>query len=183
MKKIITILVIIVLLCLGYWYWQKKDNKVTKNDPLNATYNIQGVDYTLINGKAEREIAPGSASKEIISVFGEPVYGDLNGDGVSDAVMYLTQETGGSGTFFYVVEAINDDGFYRGTNAMYIGDRIAPQNINIEDGRAVVNFADRNPGESFSVKPSLGKSIWVHLDVKNMQIGEWVKDFEGESNI
>jgi hypothetical protein len=97
--------------------------------------------------------------------------------------MWLVQQTGGSGTFFYVVEAINNDGVYKGTNAMFVGDRIAPQNINIIDGRAVANFADRKPEESFAVSPSIGKSIWVHLDVQKNEIGEWVKDFEGESNL
>lgn len=152
-----------------------------KNDPLNITYKINGQNYTLINGKAEKEIAPGSAQKDVISVFGEPVYGDLNSDGVKDAVMFLTENSGGSGTFFYVVEAINLGGRYKGTDAMFIGDRIAPQNINIQNGRAVVNYADRKPGESFAVPPSEGKSIHVNLDVKKMEIGELVQNFEGES--
>lgn len=143
--------------------------KTVKNDPLNITYNVAGKYFRLVNGKAE---------KDNVAVFGQPVYGDLNGDGVSDAVMYLTENSGGSGTFFYVVEAINKGGVYKGTNAMFVGDRIAPQNIEIQKGVAVVNYADRNPGESFAVQPSLGKSIWVHLDEKNMEIGELVQGYE-----
>jgi hypothetical protein len=64
---------------------------------------------------------------------------------------------------------------------MFLGDRIAPQNINIIDGRAVANFVEHHPGESFATPPSVGKSVWIHLDTKNMELGEWVKDFEGES--
>lgn len=156
---------------------------IPKNDPLNLTYKISGKDYTLVNGRVEKEIAPGSASKEIVMAFGEPVYADLDGDGVADdAVMYITQETGGSGTFFYVVEVINKDGVFKGTDAMFIGDRVAPQNINIIDGRAVANFAERKAGESFAVPPSVGKSIYIKLDTEKMQLGEVAQNFEGESD-
>jgi hypothetical protein len=118
-----------------------------------------------------------------VNYFGNELRTDLNHDGREDVVFIVTTSPGGSGTFFYVVEAINNDGVYKGTNAMFVGDRIAPQNINIIDGRAVANFADRKPEESFAVSPSIGKSIWVHLDVQKNEIGEWVKDFEGESNL
>lgn len=63
---------------------------------------------------------------------------------------------------------------------MFLGDRIAPQNINIMDGRAVYNFAERKADEPMTTPPSIGKSIWIHYDQINNQIGEWVKDFEGE---
>lgn len=181
MKKII-ILILFILLLGGIILGLLKSKSVNtlKSDPLNITYKIQGKEYSLVKGVVEKEIAPGSASKEVIRVFGEPVYADLDADADLDAVMYLTQENGGSGTFFYVVVAVNDNGVYKGTDAMFLGDRIAPQNINIIDGRAVANFAERKVGESFAVSPSVGKSIWVNLDVKDMQIGEWVKGFEGE---
>ncbi|MFZ3020314.1 MAG: hypothetical protein WA051_02240 [Minisyncoccia bacterium] len=149
--------------------------------PLNATYKIKDIPVTLVNGKAEKEIAPNSASKQVVSVFGEPVYGDLDKDGDKDAVMYITENDGGSGTFFYVVVALLENGKYLGTNAMYLGDRIAPQNINIKDGVAVANFADRMASESFAIRPSIGKSVYVYIDKSKMEIGEAVQNFEGES--
>lgn len=196
MKKIQIILLIIIIVGLGLIFTQKywvdklvdfiianEKGVVLKNDPFNTTYTISGKEYQLINGKIQNEIAPGSASKEVVSIFGEPVYADLDKDADLDAVMYLTQETGGSGTFFYIVLAINDDGTYKGTEAMLLGDRIAPQNINIIDGRAVANFAERRPGDPMTTQPSIGKSVWIHYDSTTGKIGEWVKDFEGESNI
>jgi hypothetical protein len=207
-KAIQIILLVLIIIGLGLIFTQKywvpglvdfilkfedrgQTVNIPKNNSLNFTFTISGRDYTLINGKAEKEVAldstgslqAGSVSKEIVRVFGEPVVGDLNGDGVNDEVMYLTQETGGSGTFFYVVEAINQGGVYKGTNAMFLGDRIAPQNINIINGRAVANFAERKAGEPFTTQPSVGKSVWIYYDAKLGEIGEWVKDFEGESNI
>lgn len=150
--------------------------------PLDATYKFGPASVTLTGGVAEREIAPGSASKEVTRVFGEPVAADLDGDGDMDAALYLTQEGGGSGTFFYIALAINKDGKYVGTNAMPLGDRIAPQNINIDEGRAVANFAVRKPGEPFTAQPSMGKSVWVQYDKTSGTIGEFVKGFEGEAD-
>lgn len=150
--------------------------------PENTTYVVDGEPITLVNGLFEHESAPGSASRDTFRLFGEPVYGDLDGDGDNDAVAYLTKDGGGSGTFFYVVVARNEAGSYAGTDALFLGDRIAPQNVIIEDGNAVANFAERAPGEDFSVQPSMGKSVWVHVDPKTGAIGELVKDFEGEAD-
>ncbi len=154
----------------------------TINNPKNTSYIVEGETITLTNGKFEREAAPGSASKEKFMLFGEPTSVDLDGDGDLDAVSYLTKNSGGSGTFFYVVAAINSNGEYKGTNAMLLGDRISPQNITVEKNNAVANFAERKVGEPFTTQPSVGKSVWVHFDAKSGEIGELAKDFEGEAD-
>lgn len=158
------------------------DDQVTSS-PRDLTFRINEQEVILVSGTAEHEVAPGSASKEVFRIFGEPVMGDLDADGDADAVFFLTQETGGSGTFFYAVVGVNENGTYKGTNAMFLGDRIAPQNINIMNGKAVVNFAERKAGESFATQPSVGKSIWVHLDTQKLEIGEAVQNFEGEADV
>lgn len=183
--------IIIVLGVAGYIKFHFAGNKevisktnvpVKATDPKNIAYNIDGKEITLINGKFEHPAAPDSAAKETYMLFGEPVYGDLDGDGDLDAVTYLTRDGGGSGTFFYVVAAVNASGTYRGTNAMFLGDRIAPQNINFINGKFVANFAERRMNEPFTVRPSIGKSVWIHLDQKTNQIGELVQNFEGEAD-
>jgi hypothetical protein len=37
-----------------------------------------------------------------------------------------------------------------------LGDRIAPQNISINNGLIVVNYAERKSGEPMSAQPSIG---------------------------
>lgn len=152
------------------------------NDPLNMTYNVSGENFTLINGKAENDITTGSAIKNTLRIFGEPVYEDLNNDGQKDAAILLQNEPGGSGTFYYAVLAINNKGIYKATNSLLLGDRIAPQTVEIHDGRALYNYAVRKIGEDFSARPSIGKSLWINFDLKTGEIGEWVKDFEGEAD-
>ena len=135
-------------------------------DYKNATYLIEGSFITLADGIFDAEIAPGSASKVTTRYFGNEAIGDLNNDGKSDVAFLLTQDTGGSGTFFYIVVALQTAAGTEGTNAIFLGDRIAPQNTTIENGRITVNYADRNPGEPFTTQPSLGVSKYFKIESK-----------------
>ncbi len=149
----------------------------------DATYRIEGTEVTLQNGLNETEVAPGSASKQITRFFGNELWKDLNNDGVPDVTFLLTQESGGSGTFFYVVAALKTHDGFTGSEAVLLGDRIAPQTTESGPGASViVNYADRAPGESFAVLPSVGKSLRLLLDPVTMQFGEVQKNFEGEAD-
>ncbi|MDO8552653.1 MAG: Gmad2 immunoglobulin-like domain-containing protein [bacterium] len=184
MKKFVIAACVLALIILALWL--SGNIAVTQKgtaDYKNAMYLIAGKPITLVDGKAEIAAAPGSESKEIVAIFGEPIFKDLDRDGDDDVLFLLTKDSGGSGTFYYVAVAVNENGLYKGTNAMFLGDRIAPQTIGFQEGRAVVNFAVRAPEESFAVAPHIGKSVWIHLDAKKFEIGEWVKDFEGEADI
>jgi heat shock protein HslJ len=151
-------------------------------DPKNASYTIDGNVFTLKDGKASQDIAPRSATKNTLQIFGEPVYGDINGDSINDIAILLVNNPGGSGTFYYAVLAVSKNGTHSVTNALLLGDRIAPQTIAVSNGRAVYNYAERKAGEPMTTPPSLGKSLYVHYDAATGEIGEWVKDFEGESS-
>jgi hypothetical protein len=153
-------------------------------DYKNATYSIQGVATQLIDGYSAVASTPGSATKVITRYFGNEVRKDLDGDGDEDVLFLVTQETGGSGIFFYAVAALKDNGTYTGSDAIFLGDRVAPQATETGPGRSViVTYADRAPGESFEVQPSVGKSVRVLLNPETMSLGEWVENFEGESDI
>lgn len=152
---------------------------VVNSDPLNISYIVSGQTFNLVDGKAEIVIE-NSNTKNTLAVFGQPVYGDLDKDGDNDAAILLVNNPGGSGTFYYAVLAINNDGKYVATNTMLLGDRIAPQTLEIQDGHALYNFAERKITDPMTTQPSIGKSVWVYYNVKDNTIGEWVKDFEGE---
>lgn len=136
-------------------------------DPQNTTYLLDGQAITLVNGVAEVEAAPGSASKQVIRYFGNAVDIDLNGDGAMDQAFLLVQDSGGSGTFYFVVAALNTPDGYVGTNAIFIGDRIAPQNTVVDPNSLtefIVNYADRKADEPMSAQPSQGVSKWFKLE-------------------
>ncbi len=130
-------------------------------DPLNATYSIDDEQITLVNGVAKTS---GTETR----IFGEPVKGDLNNDGKSDYVFFVSQETSGTGIFFYVVAAIQKNGSYLGTKAVFLGDRISPNNISISNGEAVVNYAVRKDTDPMTMSPSIGTSKYIRLENGNI---------------
>ncbi len=161
----------------------EESSKAQASDPRNQTYIIAGEAVTLRDGKAEVVSAPGSAATVVTQYFGNELLLDINGDGRDDTVFMLTQDGGGSGTFFYVAAALATADGYEGSEAVYIGDRIAPQTITRgENSLVVVNYADRYPGESFATAPSLGKSLVLKFDPVSKQFGEVLIDFEGEES-
>lgn len=140
-------------------------------DPLSCSYLIDGEQVTLVNGSSVEPIVSGSAATLETHVFGKPVYGDLNGDGQEDAIFFLYQETGGTGVFFYVAAAVNVGGSYVGTKAIFLGDRVAPQNITIAKGEALVNYVVRRDRDPMTALPSVGAT--KHVRIEN---GELVED-------
>ena len=111
---------------------------------------------------------------------------DLNDDGREDVVFLLTQQRGGSGTFFYAVAALNTKAGYLGSDGYLLGDRIAPQTTVVSRNPRhknviVVNYGDRRPGEPMTAQPSVGKSVYLKLDAETVRWGIVVPGFEGES--
>ncbi len=136
----------------------------------DATYEVAGKPVKLTNGLSVVEAAPGSASKITTTFFGNEAQADLDGDGLVDVAFLLTQNSGGSGTFFYAVVTIRTADGWKGTNAVLLGDRVAPQITNISGTTILVNYADRNPGEPVTTRPSLG--VTKRLSVVNGRLTE-----------
>ena len=106
-----------------------------------------------------------SSASTTTRYLGSEAEGDLNGDGLEDLAFWVTQESGGSGTFYYVVVALKRAGGYTATNAFRIGDRIAPQSMEIrtEARELHVNFADRKRGEPMTTPPSEAKVLLLKV--------------------
>ncbi len=165
----IVLLVAVVALSFAYIIFKPKTS-VPKGgamlnnslDSKNCQYTIDGKSLTLINGKNEEAI-PGSASKNITNYFGNDVAADFNNDSYPDNAFLLTQNTGGSGTFYYLAVALGSKMGCHGTNAILLGDRIAPQSTTFTDGRINVNYADRKAGEAMTAVPSVGVSKYFKV--------------------
>lgn len=141
------------------------------DSPRDASYRIDDREVRLADGRAEEEVAPGSAGKAVTEMWGEPVYGDLSDNGdTSDAALILTRTEGGSGTFYYVVAALKDNTGYLGTNAVLLGDRIAPQNIVVQQGMIVITYADRTSSEAMTNVPSEGKTAYLTVSGADLRL-------------
>ncbi len=146
---------------LSSWLWrgQIKDGKSFLLDAKNCTYNVEGKEIKLVNGKAELEIVPGSASKDVFQYFGNEARGDFNNDGFEDVAFLLTENSGGSGTFYYAVAALGGKDKCIGTNAILLGDRIAPQTTEF-NGSIIVNYAKRPENQPMTTQPSIGATMY-----------------------
>lgn len=140
------------MLELASTWRQERAAKLAGLDPANATYLIDDQPVTLVGGVSEVPAAPGSASKVVTRLADHLAAGDLTGDGKIDLAAVLTQETGGTGTFFYLGALVHD-----GTpiKAAFLGDRIAVQNVRIVDGKVVVDLLTRGANEPFVVPPHI----------------------------
>ncbi|MFA5996447.1 MAG: Gmad2 immunoglobulin-like domain-containing protein [Candidatus Paceibacterota bacterium] len=170
MKTLLSIGLIIIA-GIGVWFLVDQNRAVPQVAGYkNATYVIEGQSVTLTDGYAETAVAPGSASKTVTRYFGNLATGDLNNDGMPDVAFLLTQDAGGSGTFYYSVVALKTSDGYQGTNAILLGDRIAPQTTEIREGQLIVNYADRRSDEPMTTQPSIGVSKYLKVEGTTLTI-------------
>lgn len=150
-KKILIAFIILIFIVFAIFLINnKKQISQNKNDFKNITYYIDNKETKINN-------------KDII-YFGDELIKDFNNDGLNDVAFLIVNNSSGSGVFYYLVVAINTNNGYIGTNAIFIGDRIAPQNINYINNEIVVNYADRKIDEPFTTQPSVGMSRYFKIE-------------------
>ena len=168
MKKLLLIIIILGIIALLFtWKGDTETNPTNipgnevrneNPDPSNATFIFDDEPITLLNGRSERPLAPGSALVEETAILGTIAYGDLNADDKEDAALLLLRSGGGSGSFIYVALFISGPITYKGTDAIFIGDRVSPQNISINNGIVTVKYLDREEDEAMAAEPTVSVS-------------------------
>ncbi len=174
-KSIIRIFIPICLIILGALmvWWATADPSALDTAHLgylNTTYEIEGQMVSLVDGESVLPIVPGSVSMMTTNYFGNLAVGDLNGDTTDDVAFILTNESGGSGTFYYVVSALRGPRGYHGTNAIFLGDRILPVSTEIVSGKIIVTYTDRLPEEPLSIAPHV--TVTKHLTIEGGRLIE-----------
>ncbi len=129
----------------------------------SATYIIDNQTVILNDGVSESGLIVDGVSQPTTRFFGNEAQGDLDGDGQADIVFLITQDNGGSGTFFYLAGALAVDDSYQILNTIFLGDRISPQTTEIKKGIIIVNYADRRADEPMSSTPSVGVSKYFQV--------------------
>jgi hypothetical protein len=170
--KSIALIAILIATVIGWMFWphgsitMPPPGSAPSSPPADyktASYTIGGETVALVNGYAESSIVPGSASKLVTRYFGNAATGDLTGNGTNDVAFIVTQSGGGSGTFYYVVAVLRTPKGYQGTNAVLLGDRIAPQTTQIKNREIIVNYAERKPTDPMTVQPSVGVTKYLQV--------------------
>ncbi|MGG1943491.1 lysozyme inhibitor LprI family protein [Trinickia sp. NRRL B-1857] len=135
-------------------------------DYKNAIYHVGDKDVTLLEGQHAQPAADDSSAQDVTHIVEPPAHaaGKLGGRNV--VAVFLSEEGGGSGTFYYVALAFNDG---RGTT-FKIGDRIQPISIAINGDDLVVSYLDRKADEPMAVPPTVPRER--HFAYMNGQILE-----------
>ncbi len=163
MKKLPLILFLFAVV-VGVAYYGINRFSAFGKEYKNAPFTIEGSEVRLVDGIHSVPITADSTTSIVTRYFGNETFGDLNGDGVDDVAFLVTQSGGGSGTFYYVVATLKEGGEYHGTNAVFLGDRVAPQPNQIQEGVLFVHYADRMPNEPMTAVPSIGVSRSFHVE-------------------
>jgi|GEM_PF-1538734 len=130
-------------------------NKFTPAQLQNATYSgIYDEPVTLTDGLYEGEpYVEGDASRPIVEYMNSSeIYGDLDGDDVEDAVVFLVESSGGTGNFVYVAAQLNRNGRPVDAGAVWIEDRIQVKSAVIENGQIKLEITAEGPGDAACCK-------------------------------
>ena len=111
---------------------------LTEESVRNAEYRIDHADgqtVLLAEGRyTDRE------SRVSVALWEQIALGDLNGDNAVDAAAVLATNTGGSGTFVDLAVVINERGKPVHQTSFFLGDRVKPHRIRIEDGEITLDM-------------------------------------------
>ena len=117
----------------------------------NATYSgIYDEPITLTDGSYEGKPAgDGDSSRPVVQYVDDAeLTGNLDGDGVADAVVFLVERGGGSGVFTYVAAQLDRNGRPLDAGAIMIEDRTQVRSAAIENGQVVLDIIVHGPGDA-----------------------------------
>jgi uncharacterized protein len=120
-------------------------------DYKDATYRIGDKDVTLLEGQHSQPAAADSSAQDVTRVIEPPQHAAGVLGGRPAVAVFLSEEGGGSGSFYYAAVVFADG---RGTT-FQIGDRIQPVSIAINGDDIVVSYLDRKSDEPMAVPPSV----------------------------
>lgn len=184
MKKILIFIVFFAAVAAVFYYFSRQETKketatssINENensdfqpDPSSATFIFDDGSVTLSSGRSEKPAGMGSAFVEEIVILDKFAYGDINMDNKPDTVLLLARYGAGSGSFIYLAGFISGPVNYKGSRVFYIGDRVSPQSLSINQGTVTMEYLDRAPDEPFAAEPTVHVS--KQLVYKN---GEFVE--------
>ena len=109
----------------------------------------------LVDGEFRQSVVEGGATELVIRLL-DVAFGDLDGDGIDDAVGILVTDAGGSGTFFDLAVMVNRQGRPVNVASELLGDRVRLLALTIRDGRMAVELRVQGPDDALCCP-----TLWV----------------------
>jgi hypothetical protein len=129
---------------------------VTVDNPNLTVEKLKNAEYQgiyqepiqLTDGTYEGEpFVEGGASRPTVTFIEPYALGDLNGDGVDDAVVLLVESSGGSGSFVYLAAVLNQEGKPGNVDTVLLGDRVQVQSLTIANGQINATMLTHGPDD------------------------------------
>lgn len=110
-----------------------------------------GATVQMTDGKFEGEVGGGLL---IVNLMPQAAFGDLNGDGMDDGVLLLSESTGGSGVFVSLIAMINNGDGFTQAGSYYVDDRPLINSVSIDSGRIILDAVIHAVGDAM-VEPTM----------------------------
>ena len=136
---------------------------VSWRDLANATYvGIFDQPVRLTNGRWEGEsFVPGGASRPSLQLIDDFwANGDLDGDGTPEAVVFLTESSGGSGSRVYFAAVGWRAGQPVNVGTALIGDRVQLRTLRLVDDRVELNVVQQGPEDAACCPTQKATRTW-----------------------
>jgi hypothetical protein len=122
----------------------------TESTLQNAMYHSPDWgDFQLVEGVYLRTpLAPGESAEIYKTEFREPaIFGDLNGDGSEDAIVFLSTQNGGTGHFVELAAVLNRHGSAENVSTVSLGDRVGIEAARLEAGVIILDMRVHGPND------------------------------------
>lgn len=137
----------------------------------NAEYQLPSRSGQTVRVRDGKWAEPPAEGRQTVTIVDMNARGDLNGDGVSDAVVLLVYSGGGSGTFVYLAAVLNDQGRPRHVSSVELGDRVKVNSIVVADMRVTVGLTIHGRNDAACCPTEPGTRVFGMTDQKLVEIG------------
>jgi hypothetical protein len=118
----------------------------------------------------------GATRPEVDLAGGDPLLGDLDGDGSDDAVVVLTEQLGGSGIFVYLAAVVQGDEGLTNVATLLLGDRVGITSLAIDDRTVVADLVVAGPGDTACCPTHRERAVWR---LENRELREISREARG----
>ena len=142
---------------------------VTEEAVLNGSYSVRDGQQTIQLSGGKYEAGQG-ADYLLVSVDPPVALGDLNGDGVTDAAVVLTENFGGSGTFLTLVPVLATPEGPKPEKGVSLGDRVQIQSVAYSEGQATVSLMAQGPSDPQCCPSQAQTRVYQYLPGSGMAL-------------